>query len=310
MHGDLSFAGEGSRGVIYMAMGASYLQEAVLSARSLRRYHKDPILLFTDQDQRAVAEGIFDVVMPLERSGLLPHRPHRDKLVAMQCSPFRQTLFLDTDTFVAGSLADAWELLERFDLAFAGDRGYVDHFPADTEVPDSFKEPNLGVVFFRASEALDRLWQDALNLYDQLAASPDAGPLPSFTDQTPFRLALYRSSLRFTALTDEYNCRFANYGKLNGPVRVLHGRLHRARHNDRNLNWVAKQLNATQIPRVFVAGRHWALMPSWRPVANPYRAKPMPSHNRIEWMPVAVAMRRWLGSLIHNALRWKSRRGS
>ena len=310
MDADLPFAGEGSRGVVYMAMGASYLQEAVLSARSLRRHHKDPILLFTDQHQRAVAEGIFDVVMPLERSGLLPHRPHRDKLVAMRRSPFCQTLFLDTDTFVAGSFADGWELLERFDLAFAGDRGYVDHFPADTEVPDSFKEPNLGVVFFRSSEALDRLWQDALNLYDQLAASPDVGPLQSFTDQTPFRLALYRSSLRFTALTDEYNCRFANYGKLNGPVRVLHGRLPCARHNERNLHWVAEQLNATHAPRVFVAGRHWALMPCWLPVANPYRAKFMPSFQRIEWMPLALALRRWLGSLIRNALRLKSRRGS
>jgi hypothetical protein len=293
-----------------MAMGASYLKEAVVSARSLRRHHRDPILLFTDQYQHAVAEEIFDQVVPLARSGLLPHRPHRDKLVAMQRSPFRQTLFLDTDTFVARSLADAWELLERFDIAFAGDRGYVDHFPADTEVPDSFKEPNMGVVFFRASEGLDRLWQDSLDLYDQLAVSPDVGPLPSFTDQTPFRLALYRSSLRFTALTDEYNCRFANYGKLNGPVRVLHGRLPRARHNDRNLHWVARQLNATHVPRVFVAGRHWALMPSLLPIAHPYRAQPMPSLQRIEWMPLAVALRRWLGSLIRQALRWKSRGGS
>lgn len=301
MHADRPLAGQGSRGVVYMAMGASYLQEAVVSARSLRRHQKDPILLFTDQYQRAVAEGIFDQVVHLERSGPLPHR---DKLVAMRCSPFQNTLFLDTDTFVAGSLADAWELLERFDLAFAGDRGYVDHFPADTEVPDSFKEPNLGVVFFRASEALDRLWQDALDLYDQLGASPGFSTPFCFFDQPPFRLALYRSSLRFTALTDEYNCRFANYGKLNGPVRVLHGRLHRARHNDRNLNWVAKQLNATHAPRVFVAGRHWALMPCALPVTHPYKAQPMPTHNRIEWMPSAVALRRWLGALIRNALRF------
>ena len=32
-----------------MAMGATFLQEAVVSARSLRRHQKDPILLFTDQ---------------------------------------------------------------------------------------------------------------------------------------------------------------------------------------------------------------------------------------------------------------------
>lgn len=136
-----------------MAMGASFLNEAVVSARSLRCHQKDPILLFTDQYQLAVAEGIFDQVVHLERSGPLAQR---DKLVAMRCSPFQYTLFLDTDTFVTASLGDAWELLERFDLAFAGDRGFVDYFPAGTEVPESFKEPNLGVDFFRASEALDR----------------------------------------------------------------------------------------------------------------------------------------------------------
>lgn len=169
MDADRPFAGEGSRGVVYMAMGASFLQEALLSARSLRRYQKDPILLFSDQYQSAIVEGIFDQVVHLERSGTLAQR---DKLVAMRCSPFQYTLFLDTDTFVTASLADAWELLERFDLAFAGDRGFVDYFPAGTEVPDSFKEPNLGVVFYRASAALDRFWQVTLDLYDQLAASP------------------------------------------------------------------------------------------------------------------------------------------
>lgn len=317
MDADLPFAGEGSRGVVYMAMGASYLQEAVLSARSLRKYHKDPILLFTDQHQRAVAEGIFDEVVPLERSGPLPHR---DKLVAMGRSPFRQTLFLDTDTYITGSLEGAWQLLERFDMAFAGDRGYADWFPADTGVPDSFKEPNLGVVFFRASPELDRLWQDSLDTYDQLAASPSAGvvslqrphtPIPlHFFDQPPLRLALYRSRLSFTVLTDEYNCRFASLGKLTGLVRVLHGRLPRARHSERNLRWVAARLNATQAPRVFVADKHWAAMPCLLPIAHSFQAQPMPSHNRIEWMPVAIAMRRWLGSLIRDALRWKSRRGS
>lgn len=312
MDADLSFAAKGSRGVVYMAMGASYLQEAVLSAQSLRKYQKDPILLFTDQDLRTVPEGIFDQKVPLERSGPLAHR---DKLVAMQRSPFRQTLFLDTDTYVTGSLEDAWQLLERFDLAFAGDRGYVDWFPADTGVPDSFKEPNLGVVFFRASSDLDRLWQDALDLCDQLAASPGAGvisvqrpytPIPlHYFDQPPLRIALYRSSLCFTVLTDEYNCRFASYGKLTGPVRVLHGRLPRARHNQRNLRWVAARLNAIRAPRVFVADRHWAAMPSLVPLSHPFRARPMPTHNRIEWMPLAASLRPWLKSIIRDALGWR-----
>jgi hypothetical protein len=283
-----------TRGVVYLAMGERFVAEAAVSAASARFHLGLPITVFTDCPSSARAAGCFDEVVELSRSG---PRPHRDKIVAMRRSPYERTLFLDTDTFVGAALDDCWDLLEHFDLAVAGDRGYVDQFPPGTGVPASFKEPNLGVVFYRRCPAITQMLDGALVLYDDLAAPGGGRDEVSFRAQPPVRLALYRSALRFTSLCDEDNCRFANYGKLNGTVRVLHGRLRRAAHDAATLQRVLDRLNTTTVPRVFVAGRVWALWPRrWR-FRHEYRAAPMPSADVVELKMLWSALRAKIGRL-------------
>jgi hypothetical protein len=289
-----------TRGIVYLAMGERFVEEAAVSAASARRHLGLPITLFTDCPSAAKAIGCFDEVVELSRSG---PRPHRDKIVAMRRSPYERTLFLDTDTFVGAALDDCWELLEHFDLAVAGDRGYVDEFPPDTGVPPSFKEPNLGVVFYRRCRAMTEMLDEALAIYDDLAAPRPGRGVVSFYDQPAVRLALFRSALRFTSLCDEDNCRFANYGKLNGPVRVLHGRLLRAAHNAANLQRVLHRLNTTTVPRVFVAGRVWALWPRRRRFTHEYRAAPMPSANVVEAKMLWSALKAKVGRLFSRRVR-------
>lgn len=281
-----------SRGIVYLAMGERFVAEAAVSAASARIHLDLPITVFTDCPASARAAGCFDEVVELSMSG---PRPHRDKIVAMRRSPYERTLFFDTDTFVGAALDDCWELLEHFDLAVAGDRGYVDEFPPGTGVPASFKEPNLGVVFYRRCPAVTQMFDEALAIYDDLA-TPRPGREPvSFYDQPAVRLALYRSAVRFTSLCDEDNCRFANYGKLNGPVRVLHGRLLRAAHDAATLQRVLDRLNTTTVPRVFVAGRVWALWPRRRRFTHEYRAAPMPSADVVEPEMLWSALRAKVG---------------
>ncbi len=107
----------------------------------------------------------------------------------------------------------------------------------------------------------------------------------------------FHSALRFTSLCDEDNCRFANYGKLNGPVRVLHGRLLRAAHNAANLQRVLDRLNTTTVPRVFVAGRVWALWPRRRRFTHEYCAAPMPSANVVEAKMLWSALKAKVGRI-------------
>ena len=281
-----------SRGVIWLAVGEAFVAEAAVSAASMRRHLRLPSTIFTDRPRAARATGCFDDVVEIVPSG---PRPHRDKLLAMRDSPYEETLFLDTDTFVGAPLDDAWELLGRFDLAAAIDRGYVDRFPAGTGVPDVFKEPNLGVVFFRRSPAMTAMLDEATAIYDRFAA-PGPGFASAF-DQPPLRVALYRSDLRFAPLQDEDNCRFANYGKLNGPVRVLHGRLRRAPFDEATLSRLLARMNATTVPRVFVAGRVLALWPRRLKASHEYRARRMPAANLVDPRLLAATFARRLRAL-------------
>jgi hypothetical protein len=141
---------EHSVGVIYVAIGARFVPEAMLSAKSVRRFLPDvPILLFTDQAPGA-RDG-FDKVIQLSA----PHpKAQINKLIAMMQSPFEKTLLLDTDTYVCADISDLFALLERFDVAMTQDRAYRDDFPAGSGVPDVFVEFNQGVIAFRQSDAV------------------------------------------------------------------------------------------------------------------------------------------------------------
>lgn len=265
-----------SRGIVYLAVGERFVAEAAVSSRSMRRHLNLPCTIFTNFPDNATRTDCFDQVVAINPSG---RRAHRDKLIAMRDSPYDETLFLDTDTFIGSPLDDCWKLLEQFDIAFSGDRGSVDRFPAETGVPDSFKEPNLGVVFYRRSYEMNCLFNESLKIYDKFSNID----VNFFNDQTPFRIALYYSNLRYSILTDEDNCRFTNYGKLNGKCRVLHGRLKHSKFDEKTLSCVLDRLNATTVPRAFAAGTVIALWPRRFKYMNQYRPKYMPIINLVDY---------------------------
>ena len=152
------------RGVIYTAIREQFVDEARISAQSVRRFLPEArIVLFTDL-QLARTEP-FDQVIRLTS---LSAKPHLDKLHCMKNSPFAETLFLDTDTYVCGELSELFELLAQFDIAMTLDRRYYDDFPPDVGVPGSFCEFNQGVVAFRSSERMQAMLQAALEWAERI----------------------------------------------------------------------------------------------------------------------------------------------
>lgn len=257
-----------NKGVIYMAMGEKYLEEAIFSANSFRNHMAWPITIFTNLPETAAKEKVFDSIVPIQQSG---PRPHRDKLVSMLQSPYEETLFLDTDVYIGASMDDCWDLLKHFDMAVSGDRRYTDLHPPETGVPDSFKEVNLGVVFFKKSEKMLETLHAALEIYDKLSTKyPHIGTFSN--DQPSFRIASFYSGIAIAPLAEEDNCRFATYGKLNGKVRVLHGRFSNANRTVKKMEDLLKKINHTPAPRVLVAGKMWALLPSRLPMIK-YKSK-------------------------------------
>jgi hypothetical protein len=235
-----------SVGIVYVAIGPRFVAEASLSAESVRRYLPGvPILLFTDQPAK-IQHG-FDAIIPL----FAPHpRAHINKVIAMTQSPFEKTLLLDTDTYVCAEISGLFALLDRFDIAMTQERPYRDEFPAGSGVPDAFVEFNQGVIAFRRSYEVQEALKESLSWTEKLDAR---------YDQPPLRLALFHSKARIATLPLEYNCRFASYGYLSGPVRILHGRLPNRSMRSQDFERVASTLNRVTVPRVFLIGAVFAM---------------------------------------------------
>ena len=141
-----------SRGILYVATGARYREEAARSASSFRSTMPDvPIALCTDDPEAAGALDCFDTVV--QHTGA--RYSYIDKARPLTASPFDRTLFLDTDTHSLSACHEVFDLLDHFDLAVAHAplRG---HFGLPPGCP-AFPELNTGVIAYRTSSGFAAL---------------------------------------------------------------------------------------------------------------------------------------------------------
>jgi len=218
-------------GFIYVASGQRYVDEATISATSLRNMMPSAqIHLHTDLDRRP---SVFDSVSLLEDCRYNCH----DKVPPLLDSPFEKTVFLDTDTYVCGDLTEVEALLDRFDLLFCH-TAYRDPNPLQG-LPAAFTEFNTGMVAFRKNERTTRFLHRWIDLYDEMGHR---------ADQPSFRKALWEDpEIKFYVLPPEYNFRTIFPGFIGGgsEVKIIHGR-------HRNWPQIARKLNQSKDPRVVI----------------------------------------------------------
>jgi hypothetical protein len=210
-------------GVIYVATGERHVAEALVSARSLKTHMPDlPVTLYTD---RMLAAADVDDVVAFGGDGYLSRIP------ILEMSPYERTLFLDSDTYVCGDLAELFALLDEFDVALA-------HAPSraiyEVEgIPESFPEFNAGVILYGRSDGVKAAFRDWAGRFARFQEQRDRGEIRWLRpegkriykhDQGALRAALYKSGLRIATLPPEYNCRFTEPGFVDGPAKILHGR--------------------------------------------------------------------------------------
>src|SRR6185369_16973411 len=97
--------GDGTRGVVYVAVGEKFVAEALASAASLKVHHPElPVTLFAD---RQVASPYVDTMTVME-----PMHPKLARIVYVARSPYERTLSIDTDTFICGKIEGLFSVLE------------------------------------------------------------------------------------------------------------------------------------------------------------------------------------------------------
>ncbi|MCS4047520.1 hypothetical protein GGQ04_002668 [Salinibacter ruber] len=263
------------KGIIYVASGQAFIEEACSSAESVRRHMPDvPITLFTHQ--RVSPPEIDDVIVDerLEKGG----NPKEGKIACLSRTPYDRTLFLDTDTYICEDISELFLLLDAFEVAAAHDpaRLYYAGESHPSTLPESFPELNTGVLLYKTDSpsvrALLRAWKERYGTM--------GGGVPE-RDQLSFREVLFESDVRMTTLPSEYNCRFNFPMYLDGPAKVLHGR-----HDSLSYEEVAQILNVNG--KVYEDGIHrrvfhvqsGRLSFPWRAMASiPKRLAQMGAHS-------------------------------
>lgn len=234
-----------TRGIIYIVTGQKFVEEACRSAASVKRCMPDiPITVLSDMP---VCSPLFEQVVPIAN----PTHGPEDKIQYLAHSPYEETLYLDSDTYMTEDSREVFALLERFDLA-AAQAPYRAQYRV-CEVPDCFPELNTGVIVFRKTEALRLCLEQWLQIYradrektvDWLFPGGAAWYRRALLNQPSFRRAVYESGLRITVLPPEYNCRIPFPGFVHTKVKIIHGR-------SESFSALADELNKTLRPRVHI----------------------------------------------------------
>jgi len=206
-----------SEGILYIATERSLIDEAKLSAKSVKNVMPNiPIALVTAQ---AVESDLFDVVIDVDN----PSHSFKDKPKYISFSPFDKTVYLDTDVYIYSKFNELFELLNEFEIAAAHDKGhgfdrYREHLAGN--IPICYAEYNTGVIAYN-SEAKQKFGKKWLYNYKQDEEESDTPP----PDQPSFRRTAYSYNGQVHTLQPNYNCLFRNRGLINGEVKIFHGRL-------------------------------------------------------------------------------------
>jgi hypothetical protein len=201
-----------SRGVLYIASGKSYVEEAKVSAQSLAEHNPSlPITLYTDSE---VDADVFDQVVRIDE----PVEAWGDSILSQNHFPYDKNLYLDADTYVCGDISDLFDILDTFDLATKHDasRGRYNAEiweELDVAIPPSFPEHNCGVVVYNDCNSIRTLFEDWTNTYHGYEYD---------RNQPAFRMSLYESDVKFSTIPSEYNFRVDRVGYACGEVKILH----------------------------------------------------------------------------------------
>lgn len=241
--------------------GQKYADQLAQSVRSVLVWHPEArIIVYTRPEFQPFLEDLPVQERLLDGKAPKPgtwHDPFmKVRAVCDAAAEGEAFAYLDNDTFVAGDISGAWDLLQHYDClgvqsSIHDQRGFLGLEPApglQRPSPDVFPEWNGGVLFFAGTPAAQRIaarWLEVLEM--QISGGGDQWPLAQ---------ALWDSRARLHVLPLTYNCRLPATPVVYGPIRILH-----ADHTD--LSGIAKALNAdTGLRRVVADADGFALAPA------------------------------------------------
>jgi hypothetical protein len=241
-----------SRGFLYIIGGREkFYNETIKSIRSLRAVSPNAnVTVFVDKVESCTSEltNLADTIC--EKPMDLRSRMYGGKVHNIHKSPYHQTIFLDSDTYIVSSLEILFESLDYYDLAMTQAPGV----PYPTRLEDGQDMPwhipyNCGMICFRKSPPTLKLFSEWRRLFE--LQEPGRGFMRGYSnecrrEQPAFAIAALKSDARIYTLNHCWNSRVRGPLHLNGPVKVVHARV-----KEQHLDGVLQKINAKTTARVW-----------------------------------------------------------
>ncbi len=205
---------EKTEGYLYIATGTRYIDEAIVSVKSLRQCNPDVhVTLITDEP---VDISYFNEIKVLDVDESDSYERKNYKILGLQHSPYDRTLFIDTDTYFIADCKELFQLLHYHDILIAHAPGDRREVIINEKVLEGYLAYNSGVIAFNNNEIVNKLFKDwyilcLKNIYKG--------------DQPPLMHALLTNAVKIYVLHQNYNFRLPFIVSFPAfSVKILHGR--------------------------------------------------------------------------------------
>jgi hypothetical protein len=246
-------------GFLYIVTGDSYAKECLLSIKSLKKNNIEKICVFSQEKYRKMFEVECDYFFSINSKLLRP------KVEYISQTPFKNTVYLDSDTFINENISDLFRLLNKYDFGgvFCNSRkreNYSKLISKYSDIPYSFSEINTGVMVFNSSNAVKELFKSWHKYYYKYISKTNGW------DQPSFRVALWESKVKLCHLPPEYNVRPKSVsikveknkkilGHLHMKPRIYHmhysPNVHKGEFNIKNIKDLREKLKPLSIPLTY-----------------------------------------------------------
>ncbi|WP_339699859.1 hypothetical protein [uncultured Marixanthomonas sp.] len=205
------------KGFLYIANRQKFIDEAIISAQSVKRFNTEPIaIVCTDELYSEKVKEIFDKVIILKE---INRHTYLSKVIGMQETPFEKTIFLDSDTFITDKISELFDILDLVDFATTAEQNLHTTNIKGLSYKTIFPEFNSGVIVYRNNLQMKKVLKDWFNFCVDSKIKNDMPGL---------REAVLKNfnTIRFSILPDCYNEHgFSTMLILRQKVKVIHERL-------------------------------------------------------------------------------------
>jgi hypothetical protein len=210
-------------GYLYVVDGARWVREAIYAATRLRNLTQLPIAIISTEIVKELIEFqeqtpniLLQIVPELKGSNFT------SKIIGMLNSPFDETFFMDSDTFVVSPIDGIFNLLQKYDMALTQEAsGHTSIFDFQDDFKDLLIEYNSGVVLFKKSTNVIQILNSWKEATQQRLYTKD------YFDMPQFRNVLLNSINPPTiySLPENYNLHgLRTYKIIYGDIKIIHER--------------------------------------------------------------------------------------